>query len=853
MNFWKWLRRLREGKDAFAVLRERLEHFRDLVDKNNQVLELIAGAGEMLGGEYVFDSQYLKTLARDLENAVRGVVYDLNGVTGNRYPELVDTLRRIAEDVHNIYESKVIVGTTDYVIPLADIDEDLTDVAGAKMARLAAIEKRLGCRVPAGFVITTYACQHLLMEARIDRYVERTFAEPELFDEAMFEASSAELSARVLGLKLPRDLQRAIAREVARLEKRSGCSSFAVRSSALGEDSELSFAGQFTTVLGVPADGVVDAYKEVLASLYSTGVMRYRQSHNLHPARGLMAVGCLCMVPARAGGVLHSLIPTRPEADLMTVSAARGLGKTVVEGSQPVDRFEIARQAPHEVVSRHVATKSMMLVQGSGRGVELAEIGEQARSQPAVSDAQLATLAAVSLQIEKSMKCAVDVEWAIDERGELVILQARPLRIERHAVPSASDVTEIVGRFPVLLSGRGTVACNGIGYGRVRVVIDDDSMRDLPADPVLVARTSSPRLAAVLAHASAVVTDVGTSTGHLAAIAREFRVPAIVDTGIATQVLQDGDEVTVDAEANVVYRGKVKALLDHQLLRSSTFEESQEFRLLRRMFKKVAPLNLRDPQSRDFTAASCSTYHDIIRFAHEMAVRELSEGTWVDPSVRNRYVRRLALTVPLDLVLIDIGGAVSSSDEHKTIKPESVVSAPLRSLLDGLTAKGVWVTAPAQMDANAFMASATRSAPWLGPAASRPQINLAIASREYLNLSLRLGFHFNIVDCYVGANRNDNYIYFRFTGGVTELTRRSRRAVLLQRILETNDFVVEGSGDLVIGRIKKISAEAIHERMEMVGRLIGFTRQLDIMLNDDAVVERCFDNFMSGHYDLFSC
>ncbi len=853
MSIWKLLRRLSERKDAFILLRERLEHFRDLVEKNNQVLELIAGAGEMLGGEYVFDSQYLKTLARDLENAVRGVVYDLNGVTGDRYPELVDTLRRIAEDVQNIYESKVVVGKTDYVIPLADVDDDFTDVVGAKMARLATIEKRLGCRVPGGFVITTYACQHLLEEAGIDRYVEDTFSQPEKFDDALFAAASAELRERVLNLKLPRDLQRAIAREAARLEKRSGCTSFAVRSSALGEDSELTFAGQFTTVLGVPADGVVDAYKEVLASLYSTGVMAYRQSHNLHPARGLMAVGCLCMVPARAGGVLHSLIPTRPEADLMIVSAARGLGKTVVEGSQPVDRFEIARQPPHQVVSRRVAAKLLMLVQSGSRGVELAQVGEQARSQPAVSDSQLANLAAVSLQIEKSMKCAVDVEWAIDGGGELVILQARPLRIEPHTSSGARDVSDSVGRFPVLLSGRGTVACNGIGYGRVRVVTDDDSMKDLPADLVLVARTSSPRLAAVLAHASAVVTDVGTSTGHLAAIAREFRVPAIVDTGIATQVLSDDDEVTVDAEANVVYRGRVKALLDHQLLRSSTFEESHEFRLLRRMFKKVAPLNLRDPQSRDFTAASCSTYHDIIRFAHEMAVRELAEGTWVDTSVRSRYVRRIDLHIPLDLVLIDIGGAVSATDEHKTIQPDSIVSAPLQSLLEGLTAKGVWATAPAQMDANAFMASATRSAPWLGPASSRPQVNLAIASREYLNLSLRLGFHFNIVDCFLGTNRNDNYIYFRFTGGVTELTRRSRRARLLKRILETHDFVVDGSGDLVVGRIKKISAEAIHERMRMVGRLIGFTRQLDIMLNDDAVVDRCFENFISGHYDLLSC
>ncbi len=182
--------------------------------------------------------------------------------------------------------------------------------------------------------------------------------------------------------------------------------------------------------------------------------------------------------------------------------------------------------------------------------------------------------------------------------------------------------------------------------------------------------------------------------------------------------------------------------------------------------------------------------------------------------------------------------------------PDCVASRPLRALLDGLLTDGVWATEPAAMDRNAFMASATRSAPLTGPAALRPQQNLAIVSTEYLNLNLRLGYHFNIVDCYVSDKRNDNYIYFRFVGGVTELARRSRRAELLKQILEKHGFVVECNGDLVVGRLRKASAESMTGRLTMIGKLIGFTRQLDIFLSSEQLVDRYVKSFLDGKYTL---
>jgi pyruvate,water dikinase len=841
VSFWGRFRK-KQRVDSYELLRERLRKFRDLLEKNNRVLELMADAGEKLGGEYIFDIQYLRKLADDLEDALQSIVFDLNAVTENRYPELLGIVRSIESDLRAIMESRVVVRQTDLVVPLDRVELQRADVLGAKMARLGDIRRRLGLQIPNGFVVSAFACQLVLEEARIDPLIATMFGQSGAVDDSQLGGNAAKLSELVQAARLPKQLERDIRKATSRLARSCPGATFALRSSALGEDGDLSFAGQYRTLLGVGPADVVSAYKKVLASLFSPHVMAYRRSRGRHPARGLMSVGCLCMVGARAAGVLYSLDPSEPKEERMVVGAVRGLGITLVEGTGEADRYLIARRPPHEIVSSTIARKEEMVVVQPGSGVRRVPVPEPEQTRPALDGTELRALAEMALRIEKYLKCAQDIEWAIDAGGRIFILQARPLRLEPSKSVEVHRVDEIAASHPVLLKNRGTVACRGISAGRVHVVTEDDTLDNLPRGVVLVARTSTPRVAGVMAGAAAVITDIGTSTGHLGAIAREFRVPAIVDAQVATQVLREGEEVTVDAEENIVYQGKVDSLLHYQLLRSSTYEESFEFQLLQRMLRKIAPLHLIDPQSPDFSPARCETCHDIVRFAHEKAVERLTEGLRTGPPGRNPYVRRLDLDIPLDLILVDLGDGLETEEGAIRAKLRDVKSAPLCALLEGLTAEGVWVTGPADMDLDGFMSSMTRP----GPVTPEPENNLAIISRRYVNLSLHLGYHFNIVDCYLTDTRNDNYIYFRFAGGVTEVARRSRRAVFLKRVLEKYDFVLEGRGDLVIGRIKKIAADAVVDRLKMVGRLIGFSRQLDILLRDDSLVDRCVNDFMAG-------
>ena len=167
----------------------------------------------------------------------------------------------------------------------------------------------------------------------------------------------------------------------------------------------------------------------------------------------------------------------------------------------------------------------------------------------------------------------------------------------------------------------------------------------------------------------------------------------------------------------------------------------------------------------------------------------------------------------------------------------------MRAFLRGLSEPGAWSTRPLSVDFTSFMSSLTRTLPLAGASPKYVGQNLAIISREYANISLRLGYHFNMIDAYITEQSNSNYAYFRFLGGVTEMARRSRRARLLADILLQNDFRVDVRGDLVVARIKKLPREGMEKKMRLLGSLVAFTRQLDVRMISDEEIVRVREEF----------
>lgn len=839
----------RGDKRSLAALFGR---FRAVLALNNAVLAAMASMNSKLGGGYVFDLQYLRSAGAEITDQVRKLIDALDALAPGKYPGLRKAFRSISQEIEDELAGRVPIPGSRLVIPFEELEPGDQEAAGAKTSRLAEAGTLPHVTIPAGVAVTAAAYQAFMEHNRLSGAIAQT--ERQWLDGAVtVNEASKQIRALILAAQVPSRLRKALVKTAERLCQDSGhkeCG-LAVRSSAWGEDGRRSFAGQYATLLNVPPQDVCRAYVQVLAGTYAASAMEYRRDMGFSRQETAMAVSVQAMVRAQASGVVYTLLPNDPGANAMVIAANWGLGLSVVSGSAAADSFTVSRIPPHDQTAISIVRKERAVRMVPGGGVHEQDVAEDQQTKACLSADMVRLLARTALELERRFKSPQDVEFAVDQAGRLVVLQTRPLRVDTGHEHVVQDLCESLSRYPVLLSGRGDTAQQGIGAGPAFIAREGRSLEEFPAGAILVARHSSPSYAAVLKRAAGVVTDIGSLVGHMATIAREYRVPALLNAGNATKVLTEGQVVTLDAEQRTVYLGQVQELCLHDLT-SESMDETFEYRLLKRMLKRIEPLNLIDPSDRNFTPAGCRTLHDITRFVHEKAVEaliaiNLRAARSFDPS---RSSGRLELPVPLDLVLMDIGGGLADmpqtggrSGAKLSVRPEDVVSAPMRAFIDGVTAPGVWQITPAPVDFTSFMSSLTRTFSTETAGAHTLAQNLAVISDCYAHLSLRLGYHFTMIDCLVGDNKDDNYAYFRFTGGVTGVTRRSRRARFLAEVLSAADFSTTLQDDLVAARIKKLPARAMLERVRILGLLVAYTRQLDVSMSDDTQIHRHAEAF----------
>ena len=403
--------------------------------------------------------------------------------------------------------------------------------------------------------------------------------------------------------------------------------------------------------------------------------------------------------------------------------------------------------------------------------------------------------------------------------------------------PSTSDVTiptRIKG-YNILLD-KGVIACKGIGSGRAFILKDEENLKDFPEGAVLVARHTSPKFVIVMNKASAIVTDVGSATGHMASLSREYKVPTILDTEVSTRIIRDGQEITVDAINGNIYEGKVNELLEYVLKKKEPFKDTHLFKTLEKVLKQIAPLNLVDPQDEKFQPEYCKTLHDVTRFAHEIAMQEMFD-------IGKGHDIKGTKTIPVDVHILDIDGGVK--ENIKKASPEDVLSIPFSALLKGM--RGMKWPGP-KPAVKGFLGTVANIA-----SMTKEQLHeiseksFSIVSRNYMNFSIRLGYHFSLIEAYAGDNLNDNYIKFFFKGGGAVQDRKLRRVRLITEILKKMGFRMNVKEDFIDAILTKYKKSTIEEMLVVLGKLTAYTKQLDMVMFNDAITDMYAEDFIKQH------
>jgi pyruvate,water dikinase len=469
-----------------------------------------------------------------------------------------------------------------YIAWFRDIRLKDLPLVGGKNASLGELYGELseaGVRVPNGFAITGEAYAALLTESDLRPRVERLLKGVSGEDVAALAAAAAGVRRLILEAPWPPSLDREIGDAYDSLAREAGSdAAVAVRSSATAEDlPEASFAGQQETYLGVQGrDALLDACRRCFASLFTDRAISYRIQHGFEHLAVRLSIGVQRMVRADAGpggaaGVMFTLDPESGSPEVVVINGAYGLGEAVVQGQLDPDEFWVFKPTlhagHHAILKRVLGRKDWKLGLGQDGRPARVEIPAEARLRPSLTDAEVLELARLGVRIEAHYSARagrstpMDIEWARDGAdGQLYILQARPETVHRAERRPRIEVFTLgpVAGFERLVSGRAIG--QRIGVGRARRLRDPRDLARLEPGEVLVTPMTDPDWEPVMKRAAAIVTDRGGRTCHAAIVSRELGVPCIVGTEQGTELIPEGETVSVscaEGEVGAVYRGTV--------------------------------------------------------------------------------------------------------------------------------------------------------------------------------------------------------------------------------------------------------------------------------------------------------
>ncbi|GAB1266457.1 phosphoenolpyruvate synthase [Aurantivibrio infirmus] len=475
-----------------------------------------------------------------------------------------------------------------YILRFKEITANDIALVGGKNASLGEMVRELssqGVRVPDGFATTAEAYQLYLEHNQLTDPITTRLADLDITDVSALANTGQEIRQLIIDAELPPALIAEIEQAYSEMLTKEGAElSVAVRSSATAEDlPNASFAGQQETYLNISGiDQLLETCKLVYASLFTDRAIAYRVHQGFDHMDVSLSIGIQKMVRSDLGasGVMFTIDTETGFRDLIMITAAYGLGETIVQGSVNPDEFIVFKNTlliGHKpILRRHLGEKAIKMVYGTqaknndsicgNHSTHTVDVDAADRNRFAINDDDLLELAHYAITIEKHYSKhagaprPMDIEWAKDGiTGELFIVQARPETIHGHTTSSLQETFHLIEKGKLITQGKSVGS--KIGAGKVRIIANASKMKDLQAGEILVTDMTDPDWEPVMKIASAIVTNRGGRVCHAAIIARELGIPAIVGAGNATEILNDGQTVTAscaEGEVGKVYEGALK-------------------------------------------------------------------------------------------------------------------------------------------------------------------------------------------------------------------------------------------------------------------------------------------------------
>jgi pyruvate, water dikinase len=735
----------------------------------------------------------VKRLYDRLQLAVQKIIVALGDLGDSRCGDLLKTHQHFDRHTTPLFDPALSLPAHPILVSLQDIHAEMAPFVGHKAAHLAAIGNTLNLPVPQGFVLTARAFDGFMTENELPGMIDAYLRDLSLENAGHIDERCEAIRRLILEAPVPRKIEAAIQDQLRQWQTNHEQPIYAaVRSSAIGEDTEVSFAGQFATLLNVPARSVLNAYKEVLASKYNSGAVLYRMRCGHDDRTTPMAVIIMAMVDARASGVVYTRNPSQPEQADLQISAIRGLGEYLMSGDSAPYVIGVCRRTGR-ITTHHTARQSHWITALPQGGTRLERLAPEDQKHPPIDNASARCLADWGERLEQHFGSPQDVEWAIDNARHLYLLQSRSLGLDAPPPPESTDVLPLESLSVLHVGGRK--ACSGIVTGRIYhagPVLSEA----IPADSILVIPKAGPEYASTIARVRGVIATKGSAASHLASVAREFGVPMIVDTGLAPDRWHQGQWVTLYADNLTVYAGRIPAGGGRSSQPLSDPFESPLRRRLRALSNRITHCHIDAPTEKPLSDKAF-TIHDLIQQAHGFALETL-------------HTRRTETGNPVQA--IHWTGANVATDFN--LRP---VSAPSIKPVGNQFLKAFWSglswshrkTATDRrllIDGYAFMADAS------------------------LYVTMPFDRQPSMLDVCQLSGHAPDHIRLRVVGGTGPYYHRCLRTRFLAEVLEELGFSLHIKGSLLDASVASDNFAHSLDLLHHTGRLLAFSRKTDPML-----------------------